>query len=273
MDRDKLLNNRFREKNYYRPSTEDFVSGLIFHNILAKKRIQEKHYEIILKFLKNNLDKDYIRSNISKYGLYKIFQELVENFAKACNDKKLIEHIYRRAFFALILRRPCNLVRICLMYIRRYTVKLWGKRRGILLTFIGPDGSGKSTTIYEVHKRLREIGLSCSTVYLGPWGQSILHLQKHLRWLNPSPYREDYKDYYTEKHKNKPDPLQGLKKVKLQIRSALYYTLLIVEMWIRWLMLVLPKLRRGEIVIADRYIYDILAGYKGLPMDYQIRIR
>src|SRR5919109_757866 len=104
MDRDKLLNNRFREKNYYRPSTEDFVLSLIFHNILAKKRIQEKHYEIILELLKNNLDKDYIRSNISKYGLYKIFQELVENFAKACNDKKLIEHIYRRAFFALILR-------------------------------------------------------------------------------------------------------------------------------------------------------------------------
>jgi thymidylate kinase len=159
------------------------------------------------------------------------------------------------------------------MYIRRYTLKFWGKRRGILVTFIGPDGSGKSTLIYEVAKRLREIGLSCSTVYLGPWGQSILHLQKRFRWLNPSPYREDYKDYYTEKRNDKPSPLQGLKKAKLHIRSTLYYMMMIIEMWMRWLTLVLPKLRKGEVVIADRYIYDIMAGYKGLPMDYQIDIR
>jgi thymidylate kinase len=108
---------------------------------------------------------------------------------------------------------------------------------------------------------------------LGPWGQSILHLQKCFRWLNPSPYREDYKDYYTEKRKNKPESIQGLKKVRLQIRSALYYVLIIIEMWVRWFTLVLPKLRKGEVVIADRYIYDILAGYKSFPMDYQICIR
>ena len=44
-------------------------------------------------------------------------------------------------------------------------------------------------------------------------------------------------------------------------------------MWARWRIRVLPLLRQGRVVLCDRYMYDILTGYKNRPMDYQESLR
>jgi thymidylate kinase len=273
MNAEILIRRSRKIDGYYRLSDEDFVMSLLFHNVFAKRQIQEKHRKKILQLLQRPLDDIYIDKHLQEFGLSHIFRQLKQDFDAVCKNEELLRRHARRATFGLLLRRPGNLVRVLTMRARRYSTKVSGKRRGALIAFIGPDGAGKSTTIEAVEQRLRDLGLACATVYLGPWGQNLLHFRKIFRGLNPNPYREDYEAYYSGRRSDKPGPLTGVKRLKLQVRSTLYYTLLIIEMWVRWIVRVLPPLRQGKVVLTDRYIYDILAGYKTRPMDYHVGIR
>ncbi|MFQ5632435.1 MAG: hypothetical protein ACE5I1_27005, partial [bacterium] len=191
----------------------------------------------------------------------------------ACEQPGFVKRLAERASSQLQLRRPSNFFRVLQIRIRERTVKIMGKRRGVVVAFIGPDGAGKSTTIKAIQDRLKDVGISSKITYLGPWGGSILNLRSIFSRLHLTPYRDDYKAYDKGRVSVKPGPLKGLKNIRFQVRSGLYYILLLFEMLARWRIKALPLLRQGKVVLCDRYIFDILTGYKNKPMDYHIRLR
>ncbi len=270
---EKLLANRIRRNGYYVLCEEDFLLSLLFHNVLAKKRIQEKHAPQLQRLLAANLDQERLRTHLQAAGLQKIFDALAADFERACSDPSFVAGMRRRAL-RVVLKKPANFftAKIMLPW-RRFKSAFAGPPRGVLIAFLGPDGTGKSTMIKAVKEHLRRYALGAEVAYMGPWGGSVLNLRKIFFWLNPSPYRSDYKAWYAGKLKEKPGPLRGVARIKFMFRSGLYYAMLIVEMWTRWRVRVLPRLRRQKIVLGDRYIHDILTGYKNRPMDYHVGLR
>ena len=272
MDATSMLQNRVKREGYYYLAQEDHYLALLFHNVLAKKRIQDKHSPLLRKFSMNGFDVTQLQNKMAPFGLDHVFLQLSENFDRACEDSTYVRKINKSARSTLT-KRPANLGRRIGIRLRRVYAFLFGKPKGVVVTFMGPDGTGKSTTIKAVQERLSQVGLNAKIAYMGPWGDSILKLRMLFFWLNPNPYRADYKLYYSGKLDKKPGPLSGIKKWRLNFRSSLYYFFTVIEMWTRWHVRVLPALRLGRIVLADRYIYDMLTGYKNRPMDYQVNIR
>ncbi|KAA3618747.1 MAG: hypothetical protein DWQ05_07235 [Calditrichaeota bacterium] len=272
MDSTQALRNRVRHNGFYYLKKEDFVLGLLFHNILAKKEIQPIHHVILERSLEEYLDRNYIERAAGRFGMLEVFDQVASQIAAACENPPIIGTL-RMLALARLKRRPANIFRVFRTRFRYLGTYFFGRKRGIVIAFIGPDGVGKSTVIEYVRDILRQNGLSTQVAYLGPWGSSLLKLKKIFSWLNAIPYRADYKEFYAGKRQEKPGKLTGFEKWKFFIRSFIYYLFLILEMWARWWLRVLPALRQGKIVLADRYIYDILTGYKNRPMDYHVAIR
>ncbi|MCA9731254.1 MAG: hypothetical protein H6696_19545 [Deferribacteres bacterium] len=272
MDTKSILKNRVQKEGYYAPGKEDFTLALLFHNILAKKEIQAKHRELLQHELGNGLDTRYLENSTRAFGLLEVYKQVTSKFEDACDNPKIVRKLSKKAKKRL-KKRPANFFRLLQVRLRFLSTYFFGPKRAQVIAFIGPDGAGKSTTIKAIRQKLKETGLNVHEAYMGPWGGSILKLRKLFFLFNPNPYRSDYKEYYAGKRKEKPGALTGLSKWKLNFRSFFYYFILVVEMWTRWWFRVLPALRQGRVVLADRYIYDILTGYKNRPMDYQIEIR
>ena len=273
LDSKKALANRQRVGGFYRLAPEEFLISLLFHNVLAKKRIQQKHASLLFDLMMYAKNQQVLHAHLKPFGLQKIFEELTGQFEQMYKQPALVREIAKRTQKKLIRSKFANRWRVLQIAAREKKVKFFGKKRGIIVTFLGPDGAGKSTTIDAIRDRLKDIGVSNKMAYLGPWGGSILNLQTIISLLHLKPYRDDYKAFDKGRIAKKPGPLKGMQNVRFQTRSVLYYALLLFEMATRWLVLVLPLLRQGRLVLSDRYFYDILTGYKNKPIDYHVKLR
>ncbi len=267
------LERRQKQDGLFFLSNEDYLIALLFHNLLAKNRIQEKHAGDLRQLLQKPLDEASLQRQLHRFGLWPVFEAVRKDFELCVRDADFVAQLAQRARQSLETAVPANRRRRRLMHRRRKWARFFGRKRGLVIAFIGPDGAGKSTTIAAIQEYLNRLGLNTHVAYLGPWGGSLFHFKERLKWLNVDPYREDYKAYYAGKLKEKPGPLPLHKQIKLTVRSAIYYPLLMIEMAARWWVRVLPRLREGRVVLADRYIYDMLVGYKSRPMDYQVGVR
>ncbi|MDQ7051471.1 MAG: hypothetical protein Q9P14_00680 [candidate division KSB1 bacterium] len=267
------LERRQKRRGLFFLSDEDYLIALLFHNLLAKNRIQEKHAGDLRELLQKSLDEAYLQQQLHRFGLWAVFEAVRKDFELCVQDADFVAPLAQRARQSLEATVPANRRRRRLIHRRRKWARFFGRKRGLVIAFIGPDGAGKSTTISAIQEYLNRLGLNTHVAYLGPWGGSLFHFKNRLKWLNVDPYREDYKAYYAGKLQQKPSPLPLLKQLKLAVRSAMYYPLLMIEMAARWYVRVLPRLREGRVVLADRYIYDMLVGYKSRPMDYQVGVR
>ena len=267
-----LLRQRIERGGYFYLGKNDHALALLLHNMLAKRAIQEKHRQPLIEFCRQESAPEFFEKRLKESGVVQIIESIKSQFAAVVENAG----IHRRCRSRLrkkLRRQPANFLRLSCLRLRYFKTWVCGEKRGLLIAFIGPDGAGKSSSIAALQQVLQAHGFACRKAYMGPWGGSILKLRRIFFWLNPGPYRADYKAFYDGEIGQKPGPLTGIAKWKLNFRSAIYYAFLWIEMKTRWFVRVLPGLRQGKIVLADRYIYDILTGYKNRPMDYQQSVR
>lgn len=272
LDAKRVLSRRQAEGGYFFPGQEDLFLTLLFHNLLGKNEIQTKHRRALAHLLAQRLDETYLAKHTKDFGLQEIVARVKDDFDLLQRDAKLARQLSKLSYRRLYRRRPANLWRRCRLTIKMTTQKWLGARRGVLIVLLGPDGCGKSTLLRMLRERLRAAALTTDTVYLGPSGQSLLPLQKFLSSLHITPYRAEDKAFYSGQTTQRLIP-QGLNLWRQNLKAWFYYLAVAVELWFRYIKLVLPKLRQGRIVLADRYIYDLLVGYKSRPMDYHWNIR
>jgi len=272
LDARRVLSRRQTENGYFFPGREDHLLTLLFHNLLGKGEIQAKHRARLASLLAQPLDEAYLAQHAADFGLQKILTRARKQFAELQRDKNLMQRLSRSSYRRLYQRRPINRLRRWSLELKAETQKWFGSRRGVLIVLLGPDGCGKSTLLQILQKKLRAAALTTDTVYLGPWGQSVLPLQKILSYFHITPYRVADKAFYSGKTPSREIPA-GLARRRQNFKAGLYYFAVAIELWYRYFKLVLPKLRQGRIVLADRYIYDLLVGYKNRPMDYHWGIR
>lgn len=120
---------------------------------------------------------------------------------------------------------------------------------GALVVFVGTDGSGKSTLADEVGRRLDRAGFTVRDAYFGMARGNLPGVGLARRLLGVAPQEEA--PAASAEPAADPGPVSH---PRLRSVAAWYYA---VEYGWRWLTDVAVPIRRGEIVVCDRYVYDL----------------
>jgi thymidylate kinase len=114
---------------------------------------------------------------------------------------------------------------------------------GHLVVVCGPDGSGKTTTTAQVAHRLAPQHVPVTMVYLGAQRPLLptRRLSQRLRRRRADPATAT-----AVKDVGRRRRLRGLVHV-------------LMDQWLRYLVYVRPRLVRGDVVLLDRYFYDLRA--------------
>jgi thymidylate kinase len=126
---------------------------------------------------------------------------------------------------------------------------------GCLVVLVGTDGSGKSTVANEIEARLNTAGLRTSTAYLGMARGNLPGVGLARRLLGVAPAGDQAPaSTSTSTSTSAPKPSSSLEHATVRRIAAWYYA---AEYLLRWWRDIRPGLRRGGVVIADRYVYDL----------------
>jgi thymidylate kinase len=124
--------------------------------------------------------------------------------------------------------------------------------RGALIVLIGPDGSGKTTVADALAQLLRDEGRDAERLYMGV-GTPGLPTRRLRQWLR--------RRRATRSGLESPAWLDPARPHR---RTELLHVWL--DLWWRYVFDVRPKLRRGRVVVSDRYAYDWATWHvRGLP--------
>lgn len=236
LDEKNILKNRTKKSFFYVPSDNDAFVMLLVHSILGKRYFKPE-YKAILSSLSETIDNDYVFDRLKETFNKKTAEVLLDLAIK----KRFNEIIKKKnaLIYYFILKSPKHITVFTALFFRWIR---WKIRLKPLITVMGPDGSGKSTTVKELNKKLIYFGRNSTVIYSGRGHYNVIPINKFGRG-----YKE--KEIIAEK---KGAPRKTTRKSLLYTIASLFYTL---DMLLRYFLMT-PK-RMKECVITDRYCSDI----------------
>jgi thymidylate kinase len=261
MDAGRMLARRVESDGLFHLSLEDELIHLVIHNFLRKGALRTHALDRIRQLLSQRIDRRYLHEHLDAFGLRPAFHAAVA-WVEQSHANAAYAGLRRRAFWAVMRAQPGNAHRYLVLRFGSRSVR---KRRGGLVAFVGPDGSGKSTVIRTLTERAHAIpGLKVRTTYLGPWGQMKLSLVPALRKLGITPAVQPVGLHLA----SGADRKDGSKRswIGSLVKGCVFYTALYIELVYRYATSVFFRVRRGEWIVADRYITDLRYLYKERPI-------
>jgi thymidylate kinase len=248
-----MINDRF-----FVLSDEDQLLHYFYHNMLGKNHIQPKHLESIKRLIGSDLDSRYLRNKIHDptiYSIFDVFTKRPESFQrKSYNIAATANRIEKR----LLARSSKNIIRF--LY-RRFIFRKIGRTPGIHFALIGVDGAGKSSLIDSLQQKLDQTkGVKFKIVYMGPWGQSRSPIHRWLKRKQITLPKEESMIFNSSGEKIKA--LSFYTSVSNVVKATIYYIGVYIELWQRYFSEVRPARNSGQIVLSDRYIFDLRYLYK-----------
>jgi thymidylate kinase len=161
---------------------------------------------------------------------------------------------------AALRRNPANLARE--LYVR-FLLDRVRRPRGTMVAFLGVDGAGKTTTVGLLAAKLEAARVPFAKAYFGPWGQFQTRLLAWAYRKGLTPPEEDW----LARLRTGPGRLRALAKwLKGSVRALAYYAALSWDLLQRYRKDARPQLKRGGLVLVDRYPYDARHLYDGRPV-------
>jgi thymidylate kinase len=226
-----VLKNRVKKSFFYVPSNDDTFVMLLVHSILGKRRFKPEYQSILTKAQPN---KGYVIEKLSSIFNKKIAEKL---YNLVSNEKfnEILKKKYLIAYF--ISKHPITFIKLFFRWIKwKKFLKPWP-----LISFIGPDGAGKSSTSAEVLKYLNKIGYKAQVFYTGRGRNQILPIRK-------------LGNAYKSRERKKPKMHKGLKKSIYTLFAPVFA----LDLLLRYIFIILPNRLRKNIIITDRYSSDIM---------------
>jgi len=124
-------------------------------------------------------------------------------------------------------------------------------KKGVLICFVGMDGSGKSTLSRGLYEELKKRGYSVSYTW---WLEGENSLLRRL-------LRRVWRSGYPNLKNNKGSTKEGKKTVFSKIFHTLWPRIVLLD-YLRFgiIKVWFPKIMHNKVVIFDRYIYDVILG-------------
>ena len=306
MDHDDVLQRRRPVGKYFLPAESDLLVILVFHNVIGKRRIQTKQYPQICQLIEQ-AEREALEAVLVRNGTTCVFQAIVNEIHRYYREPALVEQARRKLVQSLRgfdrgLRR-----RRIIRGIRRWWRRYDPRPRGRLYALVGVDGSGKSSLCRALAETLSRQGVfSVQSIYMGPWGSYNLKLVRGAPYVvGWSLTAGEWLKAMFSRHSEKPSFLAvvrvtvkaftggsfagqelathrlvrehsrfylTLRYIRSQLNTLRFFVTLMVEMCHRYWK-VYRYLRRRKIVIADRYIYDLMTGGMHQVIPHYRRIR
>src|SRR3989338_5731761 len=221
------------------PSPEDALLIHSAHALFENFQVKPFQKELLLKYQKEAQDKQYINQHLSQFGWKTSFWRFAaEDFSVS---KKMILSAYAGRFTQNPLLLVSPLSKISKKILRSLSLK----RKGILITLSGVNGAGKTTMVNELLKIYQPT-------------TAFFHGQKgyYFGWDPFLPVTKILSR--AAKKKNIYQKLnQETTKISLKKEAILSYDF--IEYYSRYLWHIYPALRKGKMVVTDRYFYDLYA--------------
>lgn len=243
-------NNKIKLNGVYVTSNENLFLVILLHSILDKKRFRHDYIEQ-LKYLLSSTDLDlvYIESILSTIFSNDISKKIIfllnnHNFSQLEVESKNIYNNFLNNYSNLYF----NLFKV---YVLGGIWKLFYiLKPKSLISFIGIDGSGKTTISNKIVKILNDNGLSSKYVYTGRGKNNILPI-----------FQISSKVINSTRHSNNLIN-QNSKNNVLRTVSCFVFSF---DLLLRYFFQILPLRIKNNFVITDRYFTDILL-MKSVPM-------
>lgn len=209
----------------------ELVFHLLTHTLLNRKFFDAEDKETILNKMAT-CRKHALTARLAKcFG--RAQAERILYFVKTRQFRKL-ENKNGKYLWLIILRRPA-MIKHLLSYMKwRIRKRL---RVGSIISFIGLDGTGKTTMARELVKVLNEHGEHAQYIYMGRQKAHALPLESMARRAGVSKIEAKGKE---------PS------RFYLLARQFAYYS----DYLARFVFFILPVILRGRHIVCDRYAYD-----------------
>ncbi|MBU0667074.1 MAG: hypothetical protein ABIC91_08985 [Nanoarchaeota archaeon] len=236
---------RQKKSFFYVLSDEDYFLMFFHHSVLGKRMFKPK-YELIMKelFLKKNFDKQYLQAVFKRSFGKKYTKKIMILLEK--EQYQLILKMKRELINKFIFKNVKSIILFTRVFLKWivFQNKHWFLRAP-LISVIGMDGSGKTTTTKNIMQIFKDNDLSAKLIYTGRGSHNILPISFFGR-----PYKKLEKKVESKK-KNK----NTLLKKVIYSASAPIFAL---DLFLRYIFRVMPARKKYSVVITDRYAFDLL---------------
>ena len=248
LDSNSVFGRRKQVKKIYIPSEEDQLLILILHSFLDSGIIKQKYRKTINNLLKKQLDWGYLNEKLVEQS-NPAFADKILGYLKTKKYKKLenLRSRFRKQFYYHSLNRILRLWKIKMHYYLWVIYRLF--RNAPLLSFIGMDGTGKTTMTKLLKQRLDNSLITNTLIYTGRGRNNILPIQF---------FGRRYVKIKSKSQKdNKKIKLVNKRNISTKIIHTLTAPIFAFDLFLRYWLTIWPKRKTKQIVITDRYSTDI----------------
>jgi len=288
LDANRVLADSVRCRGAPYAADPDMALILLLHDVIGKRRVQPKYHAVLMS-LWPTVPGSIALADASGRGLQGMLPESSADLERLFEDAAA-EDLAARARRAMHWR-PRTLANRLRIWLRSRVSR---PGSGIVVALLGPDGSGKSSTVACLKDLIeQELRWPASVVYMGPWGHDFFDLTSSLRFPPPDSWRETLARRSDRLAAGARRPAVG-EALMLEFRrrilglgeTDLARRAVVRDMapswmafgWLRghvryWMSLAMLTLelsrrywlvwrlsRRGRVVICDRYVYDLMTG-------------
>ncbi len=241
---DYLFKMRVKKEDFFELNKEAKFLMLFIHGFIFKKKIDYfKKYEKEFFRLYMRIDKDRISKELTR-----MFSKGVSKKIVCLIEKEALNELFKlrsRLIRIHLTKNPLEIYKVLISKLMRfrnyfhldrffYTINLF--KWAPLISFIGPDGSGKTTMVHEFREYLKKFEIRNVSISGGVFSGIKIPFKKE----------EITKEYSERVNDPKEKGIKLLTRILLQIPKQIkiaYYR------------------KIGTFVITDRYSYDLILFY------------
>jgi thymidylate kinase len=237
-----ILHRKIRKDGLFVPSPEDNLLMLLVHSSL--NGIFKSEYIDTLNTIQNigELDEQHVQQILQSLW----HKPILKKFWKLALNQEYNNILTLRPYLvsSLLIKRLRHCTKFLkYLYITRIKQKLRPFfSRSILVSFMGVDGCGKTTTAHGLQSVLDINSVKSDIIYMGRWRNQVLPMA-------------NVSKKYGMTGRRSPKKNKGLRfKLYCLLRDLAYLT----DMWLRYWLKLFPKMKLGYTILTDRYVYDLL---------------